>query len=248
MNLSLRQWLRLLSSVALCLTTLAAVACAQQTANSRAELKALPQTGQTARARLLRDIPKNVETQARYLFYLHGWIIENQGVRPTSPQYGVYQYQEILESFARKGFIVVSEARPKGTDVQQYAAKVVDQIRALLKAGVPPQHITVAGASKGGVITVAVSTLLKNRDVNFVILAACGESDEYRRFHPSLWGNVLSIYDDKDNWAVTCRKFFEQAGGLNRRKEIVLKLGLGHGILYRPLKEWVEPTADWASQ
>jgi hypothetical protein len=225
---------------------MAVTACGQQQLNSKAGPKTAASLSSDSQGKLLKDVPEKIETGARYLFYLHGRIIENEGVRPVHPQHGVYEYQQILETFSGKGFTVVSEARPRGTDVQQYAAKVTGQIRALIKAGVPPQHITVVGASKGGAIAVAASTQLKNRDLNFVLLAACGDSDEYRRFPPDLWGSVLSIYDSKDDWAGTCRKFFEQSRGLKRREELELKLGLGHGLLYRPLKEWVEPTADWA--
>jgi acetyl esterase/lipase len=40
------------------------------------------------------------------------------------------------------------------------------QINTLLKAGVPPQNITVVGASKGAGMTILVSDLMKNKDIN----------------------------------------------------------------------------------
>ena len=67
-------------------------------------------------------------------------------------------------------------------------------------------------------------------------------------FDIDLWGNVLSIYDVNDEFGQTCQKFFDKATGLNRHKDIELKIGTGHGILYQPLKEWIEPTVSWASQ
>ena len=231
-----------------------AAACGQRGAAQPQATPAAPAANannshQSAAGQVLPDVPARVDTAARYLFYLHGRIVEEQGPRAVSPQYGPYEYAQIVETFARRGFVVISEARPKGTDVQQYAPHVVAQINALVKAGVPPQSITVVGASKGGVIAVAVSTQLKQRAVNFVILASCGNTDEYRRFKPDLWGNVLSIYDYKDGTgAGSCRRFFAQATGLSRSRELVVKLGLGHGLLYRPLKEWVEPAVEWAQQ
>ena len=195
------------------------------------------------------DVYNKIDPKAKYLFYLHGRIIENQGIRPTDPRYGVYEYQQILDTFKDKGFIVVSEPRAKGTESTEYAHKVVDQINTLIKAGVPPQHITVVGASKGGGIAIFTSTFLKNRDVNFVIMAACGDYDDYKTSPLDFWGNILSIYDYKDDTgAGTCQKFFDKSTGINRHDEIVVKLGLGHGILYKPLKEWVDPVVAWANK
>ena len=230
------------------LCALALVACQRPTGEAQTTP---PRTNssQPAQGVVLKDVPQQIDTARRYLFYLHGRIIEERGVRAVSPQHGPYEYEQILAALARRGFVVISEARPRGTDSLQYAPKVVAQINALLKAGVPPRHITVVGASKGGVITIAVSTRLKQREVNFVILASCGNTDDYRRFKPDLWGNVLSIYDYKDDsGAGTCQRFFDEATGLGRRKELVVKLGLGHGLLYRALNEWIEPTVEWAQQ
>jgi hypothetical protein len=38
----------------------------------------------------------------------------------------------------------------------------------------------------------------------------------------------------------------DPSSGLAAR-EIVLATGLGHGFLYRPLPEWVDPVVEWAS-
>lgn len=195
---------------------------------------------------ILKDVPGEVDAKGRYLFYLHGLIIENEGVRPTSPRFGVYEYEEILETFQRKGFIVISEPRPKGTDPEQYAAKVVEQIKRLLKAGVPPENITVVGASRGGGIAIIASTRLKNRRVKFAIMAACGDWDVYKKVGIDLWGSILSVYDADDDMAGTCSDFFRKSTGISKKKEVVLKLSLGHGILYRPLKEWVDLVTAWA--
>lgn len=195
---------------------------------------------------ILKDIPGDIDAKGRYLFYLHGLIVENEGVRPTSPKFGVYEYEEILETFKNKGFIVISEPRPKGTDPEQYAAKVVEQIKSLLKAGVPPQHIIVVGASRGGGIAMIASTRLKNRRVKFAIMAACGDWDVYKKVGIDLSGAILSLYDVNDDIAGTCSDFFKKSTGISKKKEVVLKLGLGHGILYRPLKEWVDLVTKWA--
>ncbi len=198
-------------------------------------------------ARVLTEVPASPDPQARYIFYLHGRIIEEEGAEAVSPEFGKYEYAEILDTLADRGFIVISEVRAKNTDVKQYAQKVAGQVNALLKAEVPPGNITVAGASKGGAITHRISSVLHNKDLNFVLLAGCGEG-YHEGFEVDLVGNVLSVYDYKDNkGAGSCAGFFAKSKGLNQHKEIELKLGLGHGILYRPMEEWVEPTIEWAS-
>jgi len=200
-----------------------------------------------ATAMLRKEIPAKIDPAARYLIYLHGAIIENNGIHPTDPKYGTYEYLEILQALERKGFVVISESRPKATDAKAYAQKVVEQINPLLAAGVPPNHITVVGASKGSVIAMLASTALKNRDVNFVIMANC--NDWLARTHNiDLHGNVLSIYDMNDEFGRTCQPFFDKATGLNRRKEVELKIGTGHAVLYQPLKEWVDLVEEWARQ
>jgi len=234
------------------LLLLTMLACGQKAASPPAQTQAAsPILGSAQpppqRGKVLKDVPEKIDAHASYLFYLHGRIIEEKGIRPTDERFGVYEYEEILKTLADKNFMVISEARPKGTDPKQYAPKVVGQIQALLKAGVAPHRITVVGASKGAIITMLVSTLLKNKNVNFVIMSNCNDW-VLENFQPDLHGNVLSIYDIKDESGASCRKIFERASGLNRQNEIMLQLGIGHAILYKPLKEWVDPVARWANE
>jgi len=196
---------------------------------------------------IYKGVPDKIEKKAKYLFYLHGRIIEIKGIRPTSEKYGIYEYKKILETLKNKGFFVISEARKKNTNIGSYAQKVVSQVRALLKAGVPPGNITVVGASKGAIIAMQASTLLGNKEINFVFMAGCNDMI-YQRFDIAFYGNILSIYDEKDEIAGTCQKFFKNSTGINKYKEIKLNVGTGHGILYKPLKEWIDPVVDWARQ
>ncbi|HST20125.1 MAG TPA: hypothetical protein VLR90_03350, partial [Blastocatellia bacterium] len=135
------------------------IVCAQH--SPKTETRTTRSLG-NGRGALWRDTPQPIDTSAKYLFYLHGRIIEEEGINAVSQVFGAYEYEQILQTFVDKSFIVISEPRPKGTDVQQYAAKVVGQINILVQAGVPPQKITVVGASKGGSIAVATSSQLKN--------------------------------------------------------------------------------------
>lgn len=193
--------------------------------------------------------PTSIDPDAEYLFYLHGKIIEDQGLPAISPEYGEYQYQAILESLEGYDYIVISEQRGMETDGKEYASRVAGQVTMLLVAGVPPEHITVVGASKGAGIAVYVSHALANRKINYVLLSIC-HPDNVQGFiqdETNLSGNVLSIYDASDVLAGSCQELFafSEGRGINRYEEIVLNIGTGHGILYQPLIEWVLPTVEW---
>jgi putative hemolysin len=194
--------------------------------------------------------PTQIDPAEKYLFYLHGKIIEDQGLPAVSPDFGEYQYVEILQALSSHGFRVISEVRPKDADPQKYARHVADQVNALLAASVPAENITVVGASKGGGIAIYISNLLKNEKVNTVPMAICSPDTVAQLINDQvvLYGNVLSIYDASDDLSGSCADLFtfSEGKGLSRHKEIVLNLGLGHGILYQPLDEWVKPVVEWA--
>jgi hypothetical protein len=198
--------------------------------------------------------PKSISPTGKYLFYLHGGIIEEQGIPAVSPDYGEYEYQEILEKLGSYGFVVISEQRANNTDEMEYAGRISDQVTTLLNVAVPAANITVVGASKGAAIAVYVSHFLANPEVKFVLLGIC-HPDMVQGFMENnlfLYGRVLSIYDTADReYGGSCEEFFsfsEHNGGLTRHDEIVLHLGTGHGILYKPLDEWILPIVQWAGR
>jgi hypothetical protein len=195
--------------------------------------------------------PESIDPAAKYLFYLHGKIIEDQGIHAVSPDFGEYEYEAILQKIADHGFKVISEQRPKNADGTKYAERVVGQVKDLLNAGVPSANITIVGASKGAAIAVEISHLLENKEVNFVIIGICNPDNlaEFKRNGTSLYGNVLSIYDVADTeYGGSCEELFalSEGWGLGRHNEIVLHVGIGHGILYKPLDEWIVPAVEWA--
>jgi hypothetical protein len=196
--------------------------------------------------------PEAIDPAQKYLFYIHGKIIEDQGIPAISPEFGEYEYAAILEKLSAQGFIVISEQRPKNTDGIAYARRVADQVQALFKAGIPEENITVVGASKGAAITMYVSHFLEKREMNYVILGACHPDTVHDLMESEiyLFGNVLSIYDTADDeFAGSCEEYFafsKNNGGLARHDEIVLNIGTGHGILYKPLDEWILPSVRWA--
>ena len=224
--------------------------------------------------------PETIDPSSHYMFYLHGKIIEDQGIPAISPEFSEYEFEAILEKLSSYGFILIGEKRAQNTNPEVYARKVVDQVNIKTNEnhysrtkqetnsrrnyGVGygycapgdergrASDISVVGASKGAGITIYVSNILKNKEINYVLLAIC-HPDQVLFFIQegiSLEGNVLSIYDSNDQFAGTCQELFtySKGSGVGRFDEIVLEIGIGHGILYQPFDEWILPTVHWADK
>jgi hypothetical protein len=199
---------------------------------------------QTNKSNILQHVPDHPDSSNHYLFYLHGLIVEEAGIRPKSQEHGYYEYQLILDALAEEGFTVISEAREKGTQVLAYAEKIASEIRQLLAGGISPANITVVGASKGGIISAYVSNMLQDKNLNYAILSGlfekCLVDDNLR-----LYGNVLSIHDRADKQSMTPELYFQRSAGLGKFTAIVLSLDIGHGLIYRPYREWIDPLLAW---
>lgn len=199
---------------------------------------------QAKKTTILQHVPAHPDSAGKYLFYLHGLIVEEAGIRPHSEEHGFYEYELILDALAREGFIVISEARKQGTEILPYAENIVNQIKLLLASGVSPGRITVVGASKGGIIAAYVSNMLREKGLNFVFLAGLFEKclkDEKLK----IYGNVLSIHDRADKQSITPKLYFQRSAGHGQFRDIVLSLDLGHGLIYKPLREWIDPLVEW---
>jgi hypothetical protein len=229
------------------ITPMSAVIIATPTPTATLNLTASPTTSKLS----AYAFPASIEPSEKYLFYLHGKIIEDQGIPAVSPDYGEYEYEAILKKLSDYNFVVISEQRQKNTDGVEYAKKIVKQVRSLLNAGVPAKNVTVIGASKGAGIAMDVSRLLENEEINFVIMGICPSDDvEFRiQNNMPLYGNVLAIRDSVDELSGSCQELFafSEGRGLARHDEIVLHIGTGHGILYKPLDVWIVPAVEWAN-
>lgn len=196
---------------------------------------------------VLPDVPDKVDAKAYYVVFLHGKIVEDKGPRPTHERFGVYEYRQILDRLAAEGFQVISEARPKDTDPERYARKVVGQVQRLLRAGVPPARIAVVGFSKGGGIAIQASSLLGNDQVHFAFLAACGPwIFEQAAVRPA--GRVLSIYEASDRGGVSCQPLFDRGAPGMRSREIRIETGKEHGAFFQPRPVWLRPLVEWLRQ
>lgn len=199
---------------------------------------------QAMNTNILQNVPDNPDSTKRYLFYLHGLIVEEAGIRPKSEEHGYYEYELIREELAQEGFIVISEVREKGTEIKPYAEKIASQVKQLLANRVSPSNITIVGASRGGAIGAFISTMLREEEVNYVFLA--GLFKKYLKDKDlKLYGNVLSIHDRSDKLSITPALYFQRSEGLGKFEEIVLSLDIGHGLVYKPYREWIDPMLEW---
>lgn len=202
------------------------------------------------------NLPSIIDPSARYVFFLHGKIVEKRGPNGRHRCFGIYDYHGIVKSFRNKGFVVISEVRPEGTKLDKYAGKIERQIKTLLSYGLSPEQITVVGFSKGSAIALLVSTKLKDLGVNFVLLSSTYNGNHvpnrYKKVIDqsvhSLHGRFLHIYDVSDQECDVCRRILKNVSAEVTFKEMMLKNGLGHGLFYRPRKDWIEPVTEWISQ
>ena len=190
----------------------------------------------------------HVLSAQHYVFFLHNKFIEENELNDAHPEYGKAEYDQILDFYTKENFIVISEKRAKNTDGHVYAQKVAGQVDSLMAKGVKASEITVIGTSKGGYIAQFVSSILKNKDLNYVFIGSCGEEDVTTRPEINFSGNILSIYE-KSDVMLSCQNMkLKSTNTVSRFKEIELHTGLKHGFLFKALPQWLEPSVKWARQ
>lgn len=193
------------------------------------------------------NLPKNINKGEKYLFYLHGGVVTvlgNNAINQSVPEWGPYEYLNILDSLRKRGFNVISENRKEGVDDTIYTGKIAKQIHSLLKAGVRQENILLVGASAGGNIVLLVANKMKRNRMKFVIMGGCWP-DTYKDYaNLELYGKFLSIIETSDPHG-TCNSIFEGRRHLSSYKEVKLNTGLSHGFLYKGHKEWIDPIVNW---
>lgn len=181
----------------------------------------------------------------KYVFYLHGRIVEIQGAKAYSKQFGNYEYSKIVEALTEKNITVLSEVRSRDTKVIPYAKKIISQIDSLHNQGVSSKDITIVGTSKGSMIAMQVSSILKDKQLNFVFIAGAFKS-LIANSKLELFGNILAFYEKSDSIAGrSYQPLINRSKGVIKFKEIELNTNLGHGIVFKPLNEWIFPTLNW---
>lgn len=181
-----------------------------------------------------------------HIVYLHGKIVQQQGRNAVSPEYGPYEFDEIVEALGKGGARVHAPIRTGESDTTVAAEEVAALVRGLLGAGVPAEDITIVGASLGSVIAMRASAAMENPSLRFVLLGACNDWVK-EELDPDLHGHVLSIYEESDVYGQSCESVVAGKPGISSFDEVRLATGWGHGFLYRPVPEWVGPTLRWSA-
>jgi hypothetical protein len=193
---------------------------------------------------VMSSLPDAIDPNARYVIYIHGKIIEDEGVDAVSPQFGRYEFTDILNYLAKSGFITIGEVRSGSTEVDTYADHVEWQIESLLAAGVPGENITVVGFSKGGYITMLASSKLGKPDINFVLIAICNE-ETIASSNISLAGRILSLYETSDDYGSSCKPLIDKSPYVVEFEEIKFETGKEHGTFYAADPLWLDPMIRW---
>ncbi len=192
------------------------------------------------------SVPEEVDTMKTYLFYLHGGVVQDQGRNAVSDYYGEYLYDAILDTLQNRGFIVISEVRPKDTDDDAYAQKISSEVKSLMSKGVSVNNIVIVGASAGAYLTLEVSKIINQREMRYVLIGLCSDYavDYYAKDQAQIIGRFLSIYEKSDS-KKSCKSIFANRSKDIEFTEIVLNMGIDHAFLYKPFKEWVDPICNW---
>ena len=180
----------------------------------------------------------------KHVFYLHGMIVEIQGINAVSEQFGPYEYQAIIDALKAAGYEVHAEVRTTQTDFNTFCEKTSGQIDELIGKGISPRDITVIGASKGAQMAMKISSLNEN-PVNYVLLGANSDRLE-KDYDWKLHGYILGIYEASDQIAGKgYTHWINHSPEAKEFKQLKISTGLGHGFLYTPNPAWMDPSNEW---
>lgn len=183
----------------------------------------------------------------KYLFYFHGGVVTELGdnaINQSRPEWGPYEYSNILDSLRKRDFIVFSEIRKKDVADSFYINKLKLQVDSLLAEGVEPSSILLLGASAGAYHVLMGSSHIKNDQLKIAIMGGCWPDTHKDYLSNKLYGNFLSIVERSDSHK-TCEAIFEGRVEVTDFKEIELNTGLGHGFIYKGYAEWLDPLMEW---
>jgi len=184
----------------------------------------------------------------RFIFFLHNRFLEEHDLNKLHPKFGRTEYNEIIAEFEKNEFKVFSEKRNGNVNARENALGIVKQIDSLIKSGTESNNITIIGTSKGGYIAQYVSTLANPPNLDFVFIGSFRTSDLESIPEINYCGNILTIYEQSDPFGVSALDRKKSSSyKIKHFKEIELNTGMGHGFLFKALKEWIEPTIDWAN-
>ena len=106
------------------------------------------------------ELPKHIDPEGKYVFYSHGLIVEGDNPRPEHSRWGVYDFPKIKNKLSDPNYQLIAYHRASGTQAEDFAKQLADDVLHLIAHGVKPRNIALIGFSRGGVITLLVSNLL----------------------------------------------------------------------------------------
>tara|TARA_B110001454_G_C12589218_1_gene379434 strand:+ start:70 stop:633 length:564 start_codon:yes stop_codon:yes gene_type:complete len=148
-------------------------------------------------ANILSHPPKEPKINEHYVFYSHGLIVEGKNLTPKHDRFGLYDFPAVKNALAYPKYNLIAYHRPLKTDPFKYANSLSEQVTTLIDKGVPPKNITLVGFSRGGFITALASSILANKELNYVIMTAC-TSRLAKNKDVEIHGSLLSIYETSD--------------------------------------------------
>ncbi|MBE0364503.1 hypothetical protein PULV_a2855 [Pseudoalteromonas ulvae UL12] len=189
-------------------------------------------------------LPNKVNPSGKYVFYSHGFIVEGKDPTPIHDRWGKYDFPAVKEGLSDSGYHLIATHRPAKTHPFKYAKQLSDQVNQLLESGVPAKSISLVGFSRGGFITAITSSYLKNKNINYVILAAC-TSGLAKREDITIYGHLFSVYETSDSVGSCDEVVARRADTVSSYKEVSISTGKEHGAFFTPKNEWLEPVKNW---
>lgn len=217
-----------------------------------------------ALASVVKEPPASPNPDGRYMFLMFGLQTEILGPDSYNQMYQKrYETTALAKAFSERGYTVITEIRPRNTVEEDYSNKITTQVRQLMKQGVKPENIVVAGHSKGAVMTLVAAGMLSEASLKFVVMAGYALPSTTRianvnprqlytgfieKYAPKAQGSMLSIYDKEDHEFQTCQEYGQAAAGLKLTEKVVdsgSAPGKGHAAFYTPDSRWLDIVVDW---
>lgn len=155
--------------------------------------------------------------------------------------------EEAARGVAERDFRVVLQPMPAIEPAPDAAFAVTENIRLMMERGIPPWQIAVAGAGRGGRLTLEVSSLMHLRSIRYVVFGACpeGGGENMRRLvdlhSANMIGRILSLVPARG--AASCEAVFEETSGAGWWERDLE--GVGMEVFGRPDDLWLEQLDGW---
>lgn len=154
---------------------------------------------------------------------------------------------EAARAVAERDYRVVRQPMPAAEPAPYAAIDVRDTIRLMIKRGIPPWQIAVAGAGRGGRLTLEVSALMHLRSIRYAVFGACpkGGGKIMQRlvdlYSSDMIGRILSLVPS--HWTESCHAVFEETSGAGWWERTLE--GVDTEVFERPDDIWLDHLDGW---